>query len=192
MKIKILLCYFLYIFHIIAYSTSSNKKLINEDIEVMKAKIGINTSLFDSLVLFLRNPYFKVLFYYRIGKLGRLLSILYPGDKTFIINSSIDGGMFPAHPFSTIINAKKIGRNFSIRQCTTIGNKIDGRNDLIPTIGNNVTVGSNVVIIGDITIGDNVIIGAGSVVVKSIPDNTIVAGNPARIIRKIDSQDILC
>jgi len=154
----------------------------------MKSKIGyVNTSECTSLVLLLRNPYFRVLFYYRIGKYGRLLSLLFPGEKTFIINADIGGGMFSAHPFATIINAKKIGKNFSIRQCTTIGNKIDGRNDLIPTIGNNVTVGANVVIIGDIRIGDNVIIGAGSVVVKNIPDNSIVAGNPAQVIKTIDN-----
>ena len=52
-----------------------------------------------------------------------------------------------------------------------------------PIIGNTVNLGANVVIIGNIHIGDNVIVGAGSVVVKDIPDNCIVAGNPARIIR---------
>jgi len=154
----------------------------------MKGKTGVNKSVISSLALFLRNPYFRVLFYHRIGKFGRLLSIVFPGERTFILDSEIDGGMYPAHPFATIINAKKIGRNFSVRQCTTIGNKIDGRNDLIPTIGNNVTIGSNVVIIGDITIADNVIIGAGSVVVNNIPNNSVVVGNPAQIIKKIDSK----
>ena len=68
------------------------------------------------------------------------------------------------------------------RQCTTIGNKRDGRNDLIPTIGDNVVMGANVCIIGDVVIGDNVIIGAGSVVVNDVPSNCVVVGNPARII----------
>lgn len=88
-----------------------------------------------------------------------------------------------AHPYATILNAKSIGKNFTVRQCTTIGNKKDGRNDLVPVIGDNVNVGANVVIIGDITIGNNVIIGAGSVVTHDIPDNSIVVGNPAHIIR---------
>lgn len=43
-------------------------------------------------------------------------------------------------------------------------------------IGNNVELGANVVIIGDITIGNNVTIGAGSVVLDSIPDNALVVG----------------
>ena len=92
------------------------------------------------------------------------------------------GGVYNPHSYATILNAKRIGRNFSHRNCTTIGNKIDGRNDLVPVIGDNVTLGANVVIIGNITIGNNVIVGAGSVVTKDIPDNSIVVGNPARII----------
>ena len=56
-----------------------------------------------------------------------------------------------------------------------------GRNDLVPTIGDNVSIGANATIIGDITICNNVIIGAGSVVVKDVPDNCIVSGNPAKI-----------
>lgn len=46
------------------------------------------------------------------------------------------------------------------------------------------SVGSSVTILCGITIGENVIVGAGSVVTKDIPDNTVVAGNPARIIRE--------
>lgn len=94
------------------------------------------------------------------------------------------GGIFVLnHPYATIINAKKIGENFTCCQCTTIGNKKHGLNEQVPTIGNNVSLGANVVIIGDVTIGDNVIVGAGSVVVKDIPSNCVVAGNPAKIIR---------
>ena len=50
----------------------------------------------------------------------------------------------------------------------------------------NVSIGANVTIIGDIKIGNNVIIGAGSVVVKDVTDNCIVAGNPARVIRTLE------
>ena len=52
----------------------------------------------------------------------------------------------------------------------------------MPVIGDNVTVGANVVIIGNVTIGNNVVIGAGSVVVKDVPSNVVVAGNPVRVI----------
>lgn len=50
-------------------------------------------------------------------------------------------------------------------------------------IGNNVWIGNNVLILKGVTIGDNAIIAAGSVVTKSVPHGTIVAGNPAKIIK---------
>lgn len=53
-------------------------------------------------------------------------------------------------------------------------------------IGNNVFIGMNSIILMGTHIGNNVIIGAGSVVSGDIPDNVVVAGNPARIIRTLD------
>ncbi|MBN8704155.1 MAG: N-acetyltransferase [Bacteroidetes bacterium] len=47
------------------------------------------------------------------------------------------------------------------------------------------SIGSNATIICGITIGENALVGAGSVVTKNVPANSIVAGNPARVIRKI-------
>lgn len=57
------------------------------------------------------------------------------------------------------------------------------------TIGDNVWLGGNTVILPGVTIGNNVVIGAGSVVTKDIPDNVIAAGNPCRIIRSITEED---
>lgn len=48
-----------------------------------------------------------------------------------------------------------------------------------------VSIGSNATILGGVRIGQNAIVGAGAVVTKDVPPFTIVAGNPARIIRKI-------
>lgn len=62
---------------------------------------------------------------------------------------------------------------------------MDGDNDNRPIIGDNVTLGVNVTIIGGITIGNNVIIGAGSVVVHDIPNNSVAVGNPCRVIKTI-------
>ena len=49
------------------------------------------------------------------------------------------------------------------------------------------SIGSGATILSNVTIGEGAIVGAGSVVTKDVPANTIVAGNPARIFRKLDS-----
>lgn len=81
----------------------------------------------------------------------------------------------------------KIGSNCILRNSVTIGIKLDkdGNYTKPPIIGNNVDIGCNSVILGAITIGNNVKVGAGSVVVKSVPDNCVICGNPARIIKCI-------
>lgn len=53
------------------------------------------------------------------------------------------------------------------------------------TVGNNVWIGAGVSVLPGVTIGDNCVIGAGSVVVKDIPSNSVAAGNPCKVIRKI-------
>lgn len=82
-----------------------------------------------------------------------------------------------------------IGRNVSLRQNTTIGAKgfIDAEKS--PIIKDNVTIGPNVCIIGDITIGEGAIIGAGAVVVKDVPPHSVVVGNPARVIKKTEEKE---
>ena len=82
-----------------------------------------------------------------------------------------------------------IGNNCVIRHCTTFGTKTnsDGTTSAAPIIGNNVDIGSNVCIIGAIRIGDNVKIGSGSVVIRDVDSNCIVAGNPATEKKKIPS-----
>lgn len=53
------------------------------------------------------------------------------------------------------------------------------------TVGNNVWIGGNVVVLPGVTIEDNVVIGAGSVVNKDIPSNCVAVGNPCRVIKQI-------
>lgn len=57
------------------------------------------------------------------------------------------------------------------------------------TIGNNVWIGANAVILPGVHIGDNSVIGAGSVVTKDIPENVVAVGNPCRILREIGEHD---
>ncbi|MDO4565403.1 MAG: DapH/DapD/GlmU-related protein, partial [Clostridia bacterium] len=54
------------------------------------------------------------------------------------------------------------------------------------TIGNDVWIGGNCTILPGVTIGNNVIVAAGAVVTKDVPDNCVVAGVPAKIIRNLE------
>jgi acetyltransferase-like isoleucine patch superfamily enzyme len=66
------------------------------------------------------------------------------------------------------------------------------RKDLIPRsihIGNNVWIGSNSTVLGGVTIGNNAVIAAGSVVTKNVPENTVVAGVPAKVIKEIQKEN---
>jgi serine O-acetyltransferase len=71
-----------------------------------------------------------------------------------------------------------IGNNCNLSQFTTIGSNCGQA----ATIGDNVYIGPNVCVVENVRIGNNVTIGAGSVVVKSIPDNATAAGNYAKVL----------
>ncbi len=63
-------------------------------------------------------------------------------------------------------------------------NKDDWGNGEV-VIGNNVFIGVNAVILRNVTIGDNSVIGAGAIVSKDVPPATVVAGNPAKVIKEL-------
>ena len=103
------------------------------------------------------------------------------------INTKIGHNCKIYHGQGLVINSDAvIGNNCVLRNTTTIGNKmnLDRTYSGSPVIGNNCDIGVNVVIIGEINIGDNVTIGAGTILTKSIPNDTIVYGNPNRIKNK--------
>lgn len=189
-----LLFSWLYIPHVIAYAVSGKRVMVNSDLDKLmhQIKIGCRVPHLLALLFFLHNNgYFRSLFYRRMGAVVSLLiSWWRPGARDFIIpfSTKIGKSMWFAHPYATVLNAESIGDNFRCIHCTTLGTKagMNAAGGGRPVIGDNVSIGCHVCIIGPVHIGNNVTIGAGSVVVKDIPDNCIVAGNPARIIKTVE------
>ena len=103
------------------------------------------------------------------------------------LTQKIGGGVIMPHWGRIILNAKSIGENLYVFHNVTIGNDYTTGK---PEIGNNVFIGTNSVVLGNIKIGDNVIIGACSFVNKDVPSNSIVAGIPAKVVKTIDSNYI--
>lgn len=102
-------------------------------------------------------------------------------------NCEIESGFVIYHYGSIAINELVvIGKNCTIRQGVTIGNK--NALDDVPIIGDNVDIGAGAKILGKIRVGNNVSIGANAVVIHDVPDNCIAVGVPARICLKKEMQ----
>lgn len=97
---------------------------------------------------------------------------------------SLGGGTKLAYGgLAVIVHARsRIGKNCIIGSCVTIGGKSGWYE--VPVIGDNVDIATGAKILGPIRVGNNVIIGANAVVTKDVPDNCIVAGIPAKIIKR--------
>ncbi len=131
-------------------------------------------------------PEFRTVFYKRVRLLGIISCWWLRGQVALdITTNDIGEGLMIQHGFATIISAKKIGNHCKIYQQVTIG---FDHNNQAPIIGNNVEICCGAKVIGGITIGDNVLIGANAVVIKDVPSNSVVAGVPAKVVRHLDRQ----
>jgi len=156
----------------------------------------------------LLDPGYRVIVYYRLAMhlkssvrprrifdlLGNLLLVRLarvPGVELFTLHE-IGEGIFFAHPHDVVIGkGAKIGKNVTIYNGVTLGAKTLLRHDAnkdvderYPTIEDGVTIFPGAKLIGPITIGRNSMVGANSVVMESFPENSVVAGAPARLIRR--------
>ncbi|WP_392437004.1 serine O-acetyltransferase [Cruoricaptor ignavus] len=99
--------------------------------------------------------------------------------------TQIGEGLYLGHWGTVVINkAVKIGKNCNIAHGVTIGQSNRGKKKGTPIIGDEVWIGTNAVIVGAITIGDNVLIAPNAYVTTDVPSNSVVVGNPAKIIAK--------
>ena len=113
-----------------------------------------------------------------------------PGAKLVVHGGSVLNTNATLNCFFNI----EIGKGCAISDNVCIADSdshcIDGQKDKVMApivIGDHVWIGKNVTVLKGVTIGNGAVIGAGSVVTKDVPSNTVVAGNPARPIKEIES-----
>lgn len=102
----------------------------------------------------------------------------------FIAPNAIGPGCHLQHRgFRHILPGTRIGKNCEILPMVLMGKKRKDLKDTTITIGDNCYISTGVTILGPVTIGNNVTIAAGAVVTKDLPDNTIVGGIPAKVLK---------
>lgn len=135
-----------------------------------------------------------------LGKTGRHVHIEAPFHCDYGYNIEVGENFFANYNLTVLdVGLVRIGNNAQIAPNVSIytaGHPVhpESRNSgyeygIAITIGDNVWIGGNAVIMPGVTIGDNVVIGAGSIVTKDLPSNVIAAGNPCRVIREITDAD---
>ena len=135
-----------------------------------------------------------------LGKTGRHVHIEAPFHCDYGYNIEVGENFFANYNLTVLdVGLVRIGNNAQIAPYVSIytaGHPVhpESRNSgyeygIAITIGDNVWIGGNAVIMPGVTIGDNVVIGAGSIVTKDLPSNVIAAGNPCRVIREITDAD---
>ena len=135
-----------------------------------------------------------------LGKTGENVWIEAPFHCDYGYNIEVGENFFANYNLVILdVGKVKIGKNAQFAPNVAIytaGHPVhpDSRNSgyeygIDVTIGDNVWLGGNTVVMPGVHIGNNVVIGGGSVVTKDIPDDVIAVGNPCRVLRKITEDD---
>lgn len=126
------------------------------------------------------------------GKLWRLILRHYQIKYGFQIypETEIGPGLYLGHWGSLVINPKaKIGKNCNIAQGVTIAQANRGKYLGVPEIGNEVWIGPNAVIVGNIKIGNNVLVAPNCYINFNVPSNAVVMGNPGQITLNLNATE---
>lgn len=108
----------------------------------------------------------------------------------YIMPNTCGEGLLLPHPgFIRVDSFCRIGKNCTILPMVLFGKKYPGI-DCSIEVGDNCYISTGVTILGPVKIGDNVTIAAGAVVNKDIPDNCVVAGVPAKIVKSLSVNDL--
>ena len=98
--------------------------------------------------------------------------------------TSVGPGLALQHGVGLVVHQRAVmGAGCTLRNGVTIGERPPREG--VPVLGDGVDVGVNAVILGPVAIGNGVVIGAGSVVIQSVDAGSVMAGNPARLIRRV-------
>jgi serine O-acetyltransferase len=141
---------------------------------------------YRAVVLYRIANYFDTKFYVLAVIVEKLMHI---STITWISRRAVIGpGFVIRHVGGIVIGGKTvIGLNCEIRQGVTFGGNMGKENygTSQPILGDNILVGAGAKILGPVKIGDNCIIGANAVVVYDMPENSVIGGVPARVLRKV-------
>ena len=100
-------------------------------------------------------------------------------------NAKIGPGLYLGHPYNiTVAEGVVIGKNVNLHKGCTIGRENRGQRKGVPALGDNVFVGINAVIVGNVNVGSDVIIAPNAFVNFDVPDHSIVIGNPGVVHKK--------
>lgn len=158
---------------------------IKEDLHRWKSvkNLTSKSDFWAFVYLLMVYPELRSIFYWRLGKWTKLVFFWMPGRTNLYLVTNpknVEGGFYVGHGWGTVVNAQHIGKNFRVGQNVTVGS----RNVREPVIGDNVSVWAHAVVLGDIFIGDNSQVGAGAIVVKSVPENSVVVSAKSMVIKQ--------